>query len=198
MKVRIATVLSLAGVFVAGSAAALVNNQVLRPTTSVVRDRPAADSIVQSQFTEPPAGVEAAPAVPPAATQATYVAAGAAAVTLDVADDTLTLIAVVPVEGWSVVRSIHHDPTTIEVALQSGSTLVEFHASLIYGIVNTSVETSDLSVPAPTTGGTVHHTGGSTGTAQPGHDDDGSNDDGDDGDDDDDGDDGDDHESEDD
>ncbi|MDO8391555.1 MAG: hypothetical protein Q7V57_13830 [Actinomycetota bacterium] len=159
MKARIATVLSLAGVLSAGSAAALVNQQVLRDTESATPGR-SVDSIVQSQF---PSNVVVEPGQQaPAATQAVYLVGTAGAVTLDIANDALTVVDVVANDGWTVVSAESEDPGAIEVTLRSGTAEVEFHAALIFGVVNTSFETKDLaptttahSAPPITTGGPV-------------------------------------------
>lgn len=171
MKLRIATVLSLTGVLAAGSAAAMVNREILRDADTT--NRVSVDSIVQSQF---PVAVADPSQAPPAATQAVYLIGDAGAATLDVADGALTLVSLTPNEGWTVVSATNDDPTRIEVSLQSGTTVVEFHAALIFGVVNTSFETSDVAAPTterPVTPGTsggpvatvAPHNGGGGGSA---------------------------------
>lgn len=152
MRARWTTVLSLGGVLFAGTAAALVNTQVLQSSgdngglgseISVAVAPPAATGAgvdgggKVSAATLVPASV--APAVP-VASQAMYQIGEAGAVTLDTAGDSLTVVAAVPSAGWSVLQVEQVDAYNIEVQLQSGSTLVEFRANLLFGVVSTSVE----------------------------------------------------------
>ncbi len=186
MKARLATVLSLAGVLVTGSAAALVNSEVLQPAASATQDGVPAQSIAQTQSSAP-VGPEMPP---PAATQAIYMVDGAGLVTLDTAGEVLTVVHVTANDGWTIVSSANVDPTNVLVSLQSGTTLVEFSAALLYGVVSTSVATTDLStttVPAPlgpvtqptTRRSTVKHSIATTTTAggHEGHEDDHQDDD---------------------
>ncbi len=148
MKAGLATALSLAGVLITGSAAALVNSNVLQPSAPAAQDGVPAQSIAQTQSSSP-VGPEVAP---PAATQAIYMVDGAGSVTLDSAGEVLADVHVMANEGWTVVSSVNVDPTDILVSLQSGNTLVEFRAALLYGVVDTSVTTTDLAaITQPTT-----------------------------------------------
>jgi hypothetical protein len=176
MKGRLAAALSLSGVLVAGSAAALVNSQVLSespasagsdttspdssPDTSVAGSTPSTSVIVvdPSASTVPASG---------AATQATYQIGDAGLVTLDTAGDVLTIISATPNAGWMVVEAESEDPLNIEVKLQSATTLVEFHANLLFGVVSTSVEAKNLGDDSPD-----NTTGNSTSNSVDDHDDD--------------------------
>ncbi len=180
MKTKIVTVISLVGVLVAGSAAALVNTQVLGgsasqspqvadaaspppPTAPVVVATPAATApAVESQVAETP--VAPAPGV---ATQASYAIGDSGTVTLDTAGDVLTIVAVTPADGWMVTKSEAQDPNNVEVKFQSGAVEVEFHANLLFGVVTTSVDSHDQSA----TGTSVDDNGGAS---HGGGDDDGS------------------------
>lgn len=186
MKVRLATVLSLTGVLVAGSAAALVNTQVLNaPANDSAADITLADTSLPGTSeptttdgavttvvdTSLPPDTTGAPATAaPAGTQAVYQIGDAGLVTLDTAGDQLTIVAAVPNAGWTVVEAKSEDALNIEVKFRSATTEVEFHATLLFGVVGTSVETKSL-VPA-TTGSS-----GSTPSSGTYHDDDDDDDD---------------------
>jgi hypothetical protein len=133
MKGQITTLLSLTGVLVAGSAAALVNTQVL-----------------QSNGTSTGGGSTiagtAAPAPVNAATQAIYQVGDSGLVTLDTAGGVLTVVSVTPSTGWVFVKAENSTTSDIAVQLQSGNTLVDFKANLLQGVVTTSVESKNLTV----------------------------------------------------
>jgi hypothetical protein len=94
-----------------------------------------------------PAAVDTA--VPPAAssTQAVY-AIGDSTVTIDTAGDVLTIFNLTPADGWTVTKAEAEDANNVEIKLQSGTTELEFHANLLFGVVSTSVETHDSSTTA--------------------------------------------------
>jgi uncharacterized membrane protein YgcG len=162
MKTRIAMMISIAGVLVAGSAAALVNTQVLGGSTAP--SGLAADAAPQSEQTIPtttaataatvpttsvvttvPVVVPAQPAAAPASTQAIYEIGTSGTVTLDTAGDVLTIVSVTPSDGWVVSKSENQDATNVEIKFQSGSVETEFHANLLFGVVTTSVGSNDAS-----------------------------------------------------
>jgi hypothetical protein len=158
MKTKIAMVISIAGVLVAGSAAALVNTQVLGGSTSAASPlvidsgSPAQDissvTVATAATTPVPAAttpVPVAPAVAAASTQAVYAIGDAGTVTLDTAGDMLTIVAVTPTEPWIVTKSETQDSTDVEVRFQNGTTEVEFHANLLFGVVTTAVDSHDSS-----------------------------------------------------
>jgi len=170
MKVRITTLLSLTGVLVAGSAAALVNTQVLSSTEL----RKSTASEISVADTQPPTSATAstevankfaplAPSLAPPAPRATFDVAPAGTVVLDSTGGVLTIVAVNPSEGWGVAESGVVDGK-VEVKFQSATQLVEFTASLVAGQVVTSTETTDLratTVSSPThstVSGTPKHT----------------------------------------
>ncbi len=160
MKGRITTVLSLAGVLVAGSAAAMVNTQVLQNTESKSSGQVAVASTDDSNTptAEPVVAVDpgSADAVTGdvltnnqvtkiqsnllTATQAMYQVGDAGLVTLDMSGNVLTVVSVTPNTGWTVVKAENYSPADIEVKLQSGSTVIEFKAHLQSGVITTEVE----------------------------------------------------------
>jgi hypothetical protein len=164
MKTRMAMAISIAGVLVAGSAAALVNTQVLsgsadaspfeaqakttEPSTTAVASAPADTSTVTTvaPAVAPAASDTTVPAAP-SSTQASY-AIGDSTVILDTAGDTLTIVSLTPAAGWTVTKAESHDATNVEIELQSGANELEFHANLLFGVVTTSVETKDNSTTA--------------------------------------------------
>jgi hypothetical protein len=159
MKTRVAMMLSISGVLVAGSAAALINTQVLagsaspsafsvEPTSPSVTAAPAqADEPVVTTTLATTPSVAANPQVAAAAssTQAVYAIGDAGSVTLDTSGDVLTIVGVTPAPGWTVTKSEADDAGTVEIKLLSGSIEVDFHANLLFGVVTTSVESSDAS-----------------------------------------------------
>lgn len=161
MKVRIATVLSLAGVLVAGSAAAMVNTQVLR--SSGGNDVQIASDVTLSNVTiaggtvttttpDPASPTPTPTTVASTTTQAVYQIGEAGLVTLDSAGGVLTLVSVVPNPGWIVAEAESEDAYNVEVKFQSAFTVLEFHANLLFGVIGTSVESKDLDLgPVATT-----------------------------------------------
>ena len=108
MKARIATVLSLSGVLVAGSAAALVNNQVLQ---SAQPGSASGSNVTLVLGTPVPARTEPAPTSSSAAPSSSvplsqpvmYQVGDAGVVTLDTAGDVLAVVAATPSAGWTVL-----------------------------------------------------------------------------------------------
>ena len=173
MKARIATVLSLSGVLVAGSAAELVNNQVLQ---SAQPGSASGSNVTLVLGTPVPARTEPAPTSSSAAPSSSvplsqpvmYQVGDAGVVTLDTAGDVLAVVAATPSAGWTVLVAESIDAYNVSVQLLAGATLVEFRANLSMGVVVTSVESREVdltstSLPvAVPTGGTP--AGGSTAT----------------------------------
>lgn len=146
VKARIATLLSLTGVLVAGSAAALVNSQVLSASDNVWASDPMITLAVDSTTASTAATTDSsAPVLPTAAAasapvQPVYQVGDAALITLDTSGGVLTVASVTPGTGWAVVGSRSIGATDIEVQLQGGNSLVAFRAKLALGVVITSVE----------------------------------------------------------
>ena len=157
MKTKIAMLISVAGVLAAGSAAALVNTQVLGGNT-ISQTPKAVDSTSPTLATLPitapvvttpvttAAPASTAPATPAVSTQAVYAIGDAGNVTLDTAGDVLTIVAVTPAPGWTVSKAETDGATNAEIKFQAGTIEVEFRANLLFGVVTTSVETNDTSV----------------------------------------------------
>jgi hypothetical protein len=173
MKVRITTLLSLTGVLVAGSAAALVNTQVLSSTAlrkSTASEISVADSQSPASGT---VGTEVAnkfaplaPNLAPLAAQTTFDVSPAGTVVLDATGGVLSIVSVTPSGAdWTVAGS-EAEEGQVEVKFQSATQLVEFKASLVAGQIVTSVETTDL---------TTTSVGGTTHTSVSGHDSDDQN-----------------------
>jgi hypothetical protein len=173
MKAGIATIASISGVLVAGSAAAMVNSQVLHnssaPKNSVRSVAPLTVNLARpAQLPEPSetvvevavtaAGPEAtdaakttlADAAPAAPTQAKYRIGDAGDVTLDTAHDRLVIVSATPNSGWKVAGAENDDDLNVRVTFRSSTLRVEFRANLLLGVVNFSVTTYDLSPAAPT------------------------------------------------
>lgn len=149
MKARIATVLSLSGVLVAGSAAALVNNQVLQ---SAQPGSASGSNVTLVLGTPVPARTEPAPTSSSAAPSSSvplsqpvmYQVGDAGVVTLDTAGDVLAVVAATPSAGWTVLVAESIDAYNVSVQLLAGATLVEFRANLSMGVVVTSVESREV------------------------------------------------------
>lgn len=157
MKARVATILSLTGVLVAGSAAALVNTQVLNgssPASSVNSAQIEEVSTSSASSTPTSASSPVTVTVPNSSettqvsatgTQAAYQIGEAGLVTLDTAGDTLRIVSVVPAAGWMVIETEQKDALNIEVKFQTADTIVEFKANLLFGIISTAVESYSAS-----------------------------------------------------
>lgn len=159
MKARVTTVLSLGGILIAGSAAALVNSQVLLNSTP---SRPGAADIIATlppSTTVPTVDPSASTVVDPAAvpttlvtlpspspSQAAYQVGMSGTVTVDTGGDVLHLVAPTPAPGWAVVKSEQTDPLNASVVFQSAGQLVTFRAALLFGVVNTSTQVESFAV----------------------------------------------------
>lgn len=171
--------ISVAGVLAAGSAAALVNTQVLGGSGSSPQ---AIDSPAQSAGTTPvtaattplattPAATTPAATTPaaqaPVSTQAVYSIGDAGTVTLDTAGDVLAIVTTTPADGWIVTKAETDGASNAEVKFQSGTIEIEFRANLLFGVVTTSVESNDTSASSTSVddngggSGSGRHSGGS-------------------------------------
>ena len=148
MKSRLTAVLSVTGVLVAGSSAALVNTQVLRHTgqsamggdTSGARGANTIDTVVLDA-TAPtvvgdgatlPAGVDAASA--PTVTATAYRVGESGTVVLDAVGSVLDIVSVTPDAGWVVAATSQANPTQVRVVFETATTQVVFDANLLYEI----------------------------------------------------------------
>lgn len=182
MHSRLTAVLSLSGVLVAGSAAALVNTQVLRHTGGesalsadpvidvsagipVVSLTPTVDTTPEGQL-----GVDGLPVTSNAVA---YEVGAAGIVVLDSNGSALSIVSVDPATGWTVAENHQETATHAHVVFQSGSTMVSFEANLLFGVVGTSVEMytaqsddsgsgTGSSTGSGSTGGSGSGSGGST------------------------------------
>jgi hypothetical protein len=187
MKTKVAMMISVAGVLVAGSAAALVNTQVLdskATPTSVSIDSgqqtaqtaptvTAAAVVPTPTATQPVVVATPLPAATTSVTQVTYAIGNAGTVTLDTAGDVLTILGVTPAPGWTVTKSESDDSNNVEIKLQAGGKQAEFHANLLFGVVTVSSESDDASV----TSNSVDDHGGGSNSGHGGGDDGGGGDD---------------------
>lgn len=154
MKARIATMLSVAGVLVAGSAAALVNTQVLDGGASDAAGQ--VDALAASTSSAPPAPAPTAPvSVAPAdasgaaSTQVAYAVGDAGVVTLDTAGGGLSVVSVQPNPGWHLAGGGVNAVGGQDVVLTNGALEVTFSALSAHGQVVTAVSSRAL-VPAST------------------------------------------------
>lgn len=152
MKTKVAMAISLAGVLAAGTAAALVNTQVLNGGSSgsqlaaldAPQTTPATADVAGETIPSDTTIVE--PQVDSSSqTQAMYAIGEAGTVTLDTANGMLSIVAAAPAPGWVITESETDGRANAEVKFQSGDVEIEFHANLLYGVVNTSVESNDVS-----------------------------------------------------
>jgi hypothetical protein len=156
-KARITTMLSLTGVLVAGSAAALVNTQVLgnpTPRTEIASEITAVltlpvdsattveTTVATPPETEPTESTEETVKTVPGTTATTtdFEVDGAGVVTLDTAGDVLRIVGAKPAAGFTVTETRQLDPLHVKVTLQSLRTKVEFTANLLFGKISTAVE----------------------------------------------------------
>lgn len=166
MKARITTVLSLTGVLVAGSAAALVNTQVLQnsgpkksSTESIIESTSSAVPASPSSIDKPALGEDLGkalvPSTTPGSTQVLYDLSPVGTVTLDTAGDVLAVAGVTTGDGWSNLGQENVDPLTVRVTFVSGTKTVVFTANLLMGEITTNVESSD-SATSTSVGGSQH------------------------------------------
>jgi hypothetical protein len=171
MKTSLATILSVTGVLAAGALAFTVNTSVLDNAVTTADAAPAlqADVIALSNFA-PSATAAAAPAAATSAQNATTNAAsvavgestvaaqsmynidGVAAITLALDTNSLSVVSVTPVSGYTFVVTTQSN-SRIAVALTLGGSVMTFHAEVLDGRIVTSVvaEQPRISNAAPKT-----------------------------------------------
>ena len=147
-KRAVTTVLTIGGVLVAGSAAALVNSSILdrAPSAMVVgRDvgPEGTDPLTVSSDSVPVTGtsIPTAP-VSLSETTAIYSAGECGTVTIELLDDELRIVAIDPSIGWKVVGT--DDGDEVRVVFRSSVSETTFRATLLYGVVSTSLQTRSL------------------------------------------------------
>lgn len=153
MKLRITTLISLVGVLGAGSAAALVNTQVLQNSETSSKgnvsvasqsNSQASGTVSDDEVTKINSEVTKINSSVLTTTQAMYQIGDAGVVTLDTAGNVLAIVSATPNSGWTVVKAEANGASTIEVKLQSADALIEFTATLQNGAITTSVESKLL------------------------------------------------------
>lgn len=167
MKTKIATALSLIGVLSAGSAAALVNTQILdsgptksgqsaavpeqvasttipvgaAPSSTATSTLPTTTAPTMIVVTKP--STVASPA--PTGFLTTYNVGDAGSVTLDVIDGMLTIVSSAPNAGWQVSKSEQNDDENrVAVDFQSATVRVEFEATFVDGQIVPEVSSSPV------------------------------------------------------
>lgn len=172
VKARIATVLSLAGVIVAGSAAALVNNQVLRSTEPADTSTFISASSSSTASTLPDSSVSTATTVAPT-TLRVYDIDKVGRVTMDLANGNLRLVEAKEFDGWAVSKLVQTSSTDVEVRFSNVLGTVVFNATLKNGEIETSLEvegadtTSSSVAPSSSTGNTSGNGGTTATTSRP-------------------------------
>jgi hypothetical protein len=86
-----------------------------------------------------------APAAPPApeAGVGVYQLGDGGRVTLSTAGGVLSIVSVDPVAGWEVHEAENDGSHRVEIRLRTDDREVRFEASLVFGVVSTSLETDD-------------------------------------------------------
>ena len=158
MKTSLATILSVTGVLAAGALAFTVNTSVLDNAVTTAEAAPAlqADVIALSNFAPSAATTApvttAAAAAPTVAAQSTYNIDGVAAITLSLDTNSLRVVSVTPVSGYTFAATTESN-SRIAVALTLGGSVMTFHAEVLDGRIVTSVvaEQPRISNAAPKT-----------------------------------------------
>ena len=158
MKTSLATTLSVVGVLAAGSVAFAVNTSVLdsadqTPTASqaleaTITDLATAEATpVTGQSVNtvaPPVTVASATGV-----QTSYNIDGVAVVTLSREGESLSVVSVTPVSGYTYT-ALNESISRIEIRFTKGSSVLKFHADIIGDRVVTSVMNEPQMSGAPT------------------------------------------------
>lgn len=147
MKTSLATTLSVVGVLAAGSVAFAVNTSVLdsaqqTPTASQALEATITD--LATAETTPVSGQSVISVAPHAtvlgatAVQTSYNIDGVAVVTLSRDSESLSVVSVTPVSGYTYTAS-NEGISRIEIRFTKGSAVLKFHADIIGDRVVTSV-----------------------------------------------------------
>lgn len=146
MNPRLTTILTLSGVLVAGTAAAAVNSSILSSRSPLSQQSPAAGTVTTVPSTVDDSTGEAV----------IYQIGDAGEVTVMTDSSSLEIESVTPAAGWTVT-STDESNGRIQVRLASPVMVVTFTASIVRGVVVTSVESAAVettpppAVPAPAT-----------------------------------------------
>ena len=159
MKTSLATVLSITGVLAAGALAFTVNTSVLDNAVTTSEAAPAlqAEVIALSNFAPSavttPAAAVAVAVEPTVAAQSTYNIDGVAAITLSLDTNSLKVVSVAPVNGYTFAATAESN-SRIAVALTLGDSVMTFHAEVLDGRIVTSIvaEQPRITSSTPKTG----------------------------------------------
>jgi hypothetical protein len=201
MKTRMATLLSVAGVLAAGSAAALVNTQVLEGGDDGTVSAEAATVTLETNAAGT-LGATLAPTAAPDTTPSTsspptterssrrssttsdptqgqqvFQVGESGLVTVQRDDDTLTVVDATANSGWTVVSASAISPSEIRVVYRSSTVEVTFTAATAFGQIGTDVTARSLVSQPAATAPSSNTTPNSTPTTYDDSDDDGYDDD---------------------
>lgn len=121
---RVSSILSLVGVLSAGSAAAVVNNEVLQHGGNA----DATVGVSVDADAQPATRIDSATLT---ATQVMFQIREAGFVTLDTAGDALTIVSVTVNSGWQLVDSRVDGSSRVDLLLQHGNDTLAFNAQLV-------------------------------------------------------------------
>lgn len=147
MKTSLATTLSVIGVIAAGSVAYAVNTSVLDSADQTPTASQALEATITDLATEAASPVSgqsvntvAPPATAPSATavQTSYNIDGVAVVTLSRDGESLSVVSVTPVSGYTYAAT-NESISRIEIRFTKGAAVLKFHADIIGDRVVTSV-----------------------------------------------------------
>jgi hypothetical protein len=156
MKIRFATIASLAGVLAAGSAAAAVNAQVLsipegsRPRVESVASSSTSTSIAAS--TAPKSSGAPGSTSAPAGARADYRLGDGGVLTVETDGVSMRIAGLSTTPGWTLVEQ-EQNGRKIEITLASLTTRIEFDAALVVGVVSTSLDVESIVVTTVPTSG---------------------------------------------
>ena len=162
MKTSLATTLSVVGVLAAGSVAFAVNTSVLdsadqTPTASQALEATITDLATAEATAEatPVTGQSVNTVAPPVTVasatgvQTSYNIDGVAVVTLSREGESLSVVSVTPVSGYTYT-ALNESISRIEIRFTKGSSVLKFHADIIGDRVVTSVMNEPQLSGAPT------------------------------------------------
>lgn len=131
MNPRLTTILTLSGVLVAGTAAAAVNSSILSNRSPLSQQSPAAGTVTS-----------VAPTVDDSTGESViYQIGDAGEVTVLTDSSSLEIESVTPADGWTVAAS-DESGGRVQVQLANPTMTVTFTASLVRGVVVTSIESA--------------------------------------------------------
>jgi len=147
MKTSLATTLSVIGVIAAGSVAYAVNTSVLDSADQTPTARQALEATITDLATQEasPVSDQSVNTVAPTATvpsatavQTSYNIDGVAVVTLSRDGESLSVVSVTPVSGYTYAAT-NESISRIEIRFTKGAAVLKFHADIIGDRVVTSV-----------------------------------------------------------